>query len=75
MFGVPSSHPASELPIYRQIVEQIQQAIATNRLKPGDHLDPYRELAEQATVAPASVQKAYDELECLGVIETAWTLR
>jgi GntR family transcriptional regulator len=68
-------HPAVELPIYRQIVYQIQQAIRASRLRPGGKLKPFRELAEQAVVAPAMVQKAYAELECLGVIETIWTLR
>lgn len=63
-------NPADELPIYRQIMRQIQEAIAGGRLKPGDKLTSHRDLAEQAVVAPLTVKKAYDELEALGFIET-----
>jgi GntR family transcriptional regulator len=63
-------NPADELPIYRQIMRQIQEAIAGGRLKPGDKLASHRDLAEQAVIAPLTVKKAYDELEALGFIET-----
>ncbi|MEP7352873.1 MAG: GntR family transcriptional regulator [Acidobacteriota bacterium] len=61
---------ADELPIYRQIMRQIQQAIAGGRLQPGEKLASHRDLAEQAVVAPLTVKKAYDEMEKLGYIET-----
>lgn len=63
-------NPADELPLYRQIMRQIQEAIAGGRLKPGDKLTSHRDLAEQAVIAPLTVKKAYDELEALGFIET-----
>ena len=63
-------HPSGELPIYRQIMRQIAEAIAGGRLKPGDKLDSHRDLAEQLVIAPLTVKKAYDELEALGYIET-----
>jgi GntR family transcriptional regulator len=63
-------NPADGLPIYRQIMRQIQEAIAGGRLKPGDKLASHRDLAEQAVVAPLTVKKAYDELEALGFIQT-----
>ncbi len=63
-------HPADELPIYRQVMRQIQEAIAGGRLKGGDKLPSHRDLAEQAVIAPLTVKKAYDELEALGFIET-----
>jgi GntR family transcriptional regulator len=62
--------PADELPIYRQIMRQIVEAIAGGRLRHGDKLTSHRELAEQLVVAPLTVKKAYDELELLGYIET-----
>ena len=37
----------SELPIYRQVMRQITDAIAGGRLRPGDKLTSQRELAEQ----------------------------
>src|ERR1700689_5483746 len=62
--------PSSELPLYRQIMRQIAEAIAGGRLKSGDKLDSHRDLAEQLVIAPLTVKKAYDELEALGYIET-----
>ncbi len=61
---------SDELPIYRQIMRQITQAIAGGRLRPGEKLPSHRDLAEQIVVAPLTVKKAYDELEALGLIET-----
>ena len=63
-------HPADELPIYRQVMRQIQEAIAGGRLKGGDKLPSHRDLAEQVVIAPLTVKKAYDELEALGFLET-----
>ena len=63
-------NPADELPIYRQIMRQMQEAIAGGRLNPGDKLPSHRDLAEQAVIAPLTVKKAYDELEALGFLET-----
>jgi GntR family transcriptional regulator len=63
-------NPADELPIYRQIMRQITEAIAGGRLKPGDKLTSHRDLSEQLVIAPLTVKKAYDELEALGFIET-----
>jgi GntR family transcriptional regulator len=61
---------ADELPIYRQIMRQVTEALAGGGLKPGDKLPSHRDLAEQIVVAPLTVKKAYDELETLGFIET-----
>lgn len=63
-------HPSGDLPLYRQIMRQIAEAIAGGRLQPGDKLDSHRDLAEQLVIAPLTVKKAYDELEALGYIET-----
>ena len=63
-------NPSAELPIYRQIMRQIVEAIAADRLKGGDKLDSHRDLSEKLVVAPLTVKKAYDELEALGYIET-----
>jgi GntR family transcriptional regulator len=62
--------PADELPIYRQIMRQITEAIAVGRLKPGEKLPSHRDLSEQLVIAPLTVKKAYDELELLGFLET-----
>lgn len=62
--------PSDALPIYRQIMRQIMDAIAGGRLKSGDRLLSHRELSEQLVIAPLTVKKAYDELEALGYIES-----
>lgn len=60
----------SELPIYRQVMRQVTDAIAGGRLRPGDRLTSQRELAEQLVISPLTVKKAYDELEREGLIRT-----
>ncbi len=62
--------PGDELPIYRQIMRQITEALSVGRLKPGDKLPSHRDLAEELVIAPLTVKKAYDELELLGFLET-----
>jgi GntR family transcriptional regulator len=62
--------PGDELPIYRQLMRQITDAVAGGRLSPGCKLPSQRDLAEQLVISPLTVKKAYDELERLGVICT-----
>lgn len=62
--------PGDELPIYRQIMRQVTEAVAGGRLAQGDKLPSQRELAEQLVISHLTVKKAYDELERDGVIET-----
>jgi len=53
----------SPTPLYRQIAEQVRQFIATEQLKPGDHLPTVRELAHNLNVNQNTVFRAYLELE------------
>lgn len=59
----------SGLPIYRQIAAQIEQAVLAGVLQGGDKLPGVRELAVELAVNPATVAKAYEELQQSGVIE------
>jgi GntR family transcriptional regulator len=63
-------NPGDDLPIYRQVMRQITDAIAGGRLTSGERLPSHRELSEQLVIAPLTVKKAYDELETLGYIES-----
>lgn len=63
-------NPTDEVPIYRQIVSQVTDAIAGGRLKPKEKLPSHRDLAELLVIAPLTVKKAYDALEAEGHIET-----
>jgi GntR family transcriptional regulator len=62
--------PGDELPIYRQIMRQVVDAVAGARLRPGDKLPSHRELSQELVIAPLTVKKAYDELERDGYIQT-----
>lgn len=63
-----SVNPSDGLPIYRQIMQQIIDAIAGGVLTPGDQLPSHRDLAQTLVVAPLTIKKAYDELERSGHI-------
>lgn len=56
------------IPIYQQIVSQVRYLIAAGRLQTGDELPPIRALAEQLTVNPNTVARAYLELEHAGIV-------
>jgi GntR family transcriptional regulator len=63
-------NPGGALPIYRQIMNQVTDAIAGGRLRPGERLASQRQLAEELVISPLTVKKAYDELEREGLIAT-----
>ena len=60
----------SSASIYEQITREIQEAVATDRLRAGDRLPTVRQLADQLDIAPGTVARAYSELERLGVVVT-----
>jgi GntR family transcriptional regulator len=62
-------NPASGVPIYLQLMEQVKHAVATGALRPGDQLPGIRPLAEELVINPNTVAKAYRELAHEGVIE------
>ncbi|WP_297522849.1 GntR family transcriptional regulator [uncultured Clostridium sp.] len=57
-------------PIYVQIIKHIKVSIVTKVLEPGDEIPSRRELAEVLKVNPNTVQRAYKDMEGLGLIET-----
>jgi len=57
-------------PIYRQIVEQVRLAVATEALLPGQAMPSVRSLAERLLVNANTVVKAYAELVRDGVLES-----
>jgi GntR family transcriptional regulator len=62
-------NPASAVPVYIQLMEQVKHAVETGALRPGDQLPGIRKLAESLVVNPNTVAKAYRELEHAGIIE------
>jgi len=62
--------PASGVPFYRQVIDQILAAVATGALHAGDQLPTVRALAVELQVNLNTVAKAYKELEIRGVLDT-----
>jgi GntR family transcriptional regulator len=58
------------VPIYRQIIRQIEFAILSGRMRPGDRLPTIRALAVELKTNPNTIAKAYGELEIRGILET-----
>jgi GntR family transcriptional regulator len=61
---------SSGVPVYRQLVDQVQGAIASGRLKPGDQLPTIRKVAVDLAINPNTVSRSYRELEQSGAVET-----
>jgi|SRR5688572_30123264 len=61
---------AADVSIYEQIVAQVQEAVATGVLLPGERLPAVRQLADELDIAPGTVARAYSELEQRGVVIT-----
>jgi len=69
MFEIRVS-PGGSRPIYRQIMDQVRQAVATGELAVGDALPSVRQLAQELVLNHNTVAKAYAELVREGVLES-----
>jgi GntR family transcriptional regulator len=63
-------YPANGVPIYRQIIQQIEYAVLSERMRPGDRLPTIRSLAVELKTNPNTIAKAYGELEIRGILTT-----
>ncbi|MCB9666636.1 MAG: GntR family transcriptional regulator [Myxococcales bacterium] len=61
--------PSSGVPIYRQIIDQVQAQVASGRMAVGQFLPSVRETAAALEINPMTVSKAYASLEQLDVVE------
>jgi len=66
--GIFEINASSGVPIYRQIVDQMYAMVAGGLLREGDLLPSVRQVAQEATVNPMTVSKAYSRLEAEGVV-------
>jgi GntR family transcriptional regulator len=62
-------HPASGIPLYLQLIEQVKHAVETGALREGDRLPTIRKVAEDLVMNPNTVVRAYRELENDGIVE------
>jgi GntR family transcriptional regulator len=65
-----SLESANGVPIYRQIIRQIEYGILARRLVPGNRLPTIRALAVELKANPNTIAKAYNELEIRGILIT-----
>lgn len=61
---------SSDEPIYEQITSQIKAMIMKGNLKSGDALPSMRKLAKELHVSVITAQRAYEELQRDGFIDT-----
>src|SRR5258708_2301113 len=59
--------PASGVPTYLQLVQQVEHALRLGYLKPGDQLPKVRDVVASLAINPNTVLKAYKELETKGL--------
>jgi GntR family transcriptional regulator len=61
--------PRSDRAPFRQLVDQVTDAVERGQIQAGDQLPSVREVVRQVTINPNTVHRAYRELEHLGLVE------
>ena len=59
--------PASGVPTFQQLVQQVEHALRLGYLQPGDQLPKVRDAVASLAINPNTVLKAYRELEIKGL--------
>lgn len=67
MFQIDSM---SRVPIYEQIIDQLEKFILTGTLSPGEQIPSVRSLSVQLSINPVTILKAYSELDTRGLIHS-----
>ena len=62
--------PKSGVPYYKQIILQVELAVADGRLITGDQLPTVRSLAVDLKINPNTVARAYNEMEIRNIVTT-----
>ena len=60
----------SGVPVYRQLIDQVQAAIASGALAVGSQLPTVRQVAVDLAINPNTVMRAYREMEIRGLLDT-----
>jgi GntR family transcriptional regulator len=60
----------SGVPVYRQLIDQVQAGIAAGVLSVGDQLPTVRQVAVDLVINPNTVARAYREMEIRGMVDT-----
>ena len=62
--------PMSRQPVYEQIIAQVERFVLSGVLKTGDQLPSVRSLSVSLSINPNTIQKAYYDLDCRGILQT-----
>ena len=60
----------SGVPVYRQLIDQVQAGIASGALMAGTQLPTVRQVAVDLAINPNTVSRAYREMEIRGLLDT-----
>ncbi len=60
--------PSNPDPMYKQITDQVKDAIAAGHLRPTDQLPSIREMADMLKISAITIKRAYQDLEMEGFI-------
>jgi len=60
----------SGVPVYRQLIDQVQGAVASGALAAGDQLPTVRQVAVDLAINPNTVLRAYREMEIRGLLDS-----
>jgi GntR family transcriptional regulator len=60
----------SGVPVYRQLIDQVQAGVASGTLAPGDQLPTVRQVAVDLAINPNTVSRAYREMEIRRMLDT-----
>ena len=60
----------SGVPVYRQLIDQVQAAMASGALTAGDQLPTVRQVAVDLAINPNTVLRAYREMEIRGLLDS-----
>ena len=62
--------PRSGVPVYRQLIDQVQAGIAAGVLASGEQIPTVRQVAVDLEINPNTVLRAYRELEIRGILDS-----
>jgi len=60
----------SRMPIYEQVVNQLEYFVLNGILKEGEQIPSVRNLSVDLSINPNTIQKAYFELDKRGIIQS-----
>ncbi len=69
MESIYKINPELDVPIYRQLVDEIRTAIKAGTLAAGQQLPTVQEVTQKLGIARGTIKRAYDELELAGLVE------